>query len=78
MARKEIGRIGQKRFEGTFYEEFLPELRGKRGMDTYREMAEMTIQSGPSFLLSKCLSDKPHGQWSLRETHRRTKKQRNL
>ncbi len=40
MARKEIGRIGQKRFEGTFYEEFLPELRGKRGMDTYREMAE--------------------------------------
>lgn len=40
MARKEIGRIGQKRFEGTFYEEFLPELRGRRGMDTYREMAE--------------------------------------
>ena len=40
MARKEIGRLGQKRFEGTFYEEFLPELRGKRGMDTYREMAE--------------------------------------
>lgn len=40
MARKEIGRIGQKRFEGTFYEEFLPELRGKSGMDTYREMAE--------------------------------------
>ncbi len=40
MARQEIGRIGQKRFEGTFYEEFLPELRGKRGMDTYREMAE--------------------------------------
>ena len=32
--------VGQKRFEGTFYEEFLPELRGKRGMDTYREMAE--------------------------------------
>lgn len=36
----EIGRIGQKRFGGTFYEEFLRELRGKKGIETYREMAE--------------------------------------
>lgn len=41
MARiDEIGRIGQKRYGGTFYEEFLRELRGKKGIETYREMAE--------------------------------------
>lgn len=37
---QEHGRIGQKRYGGTFYEEFLPELRGKKGIETYREMAE--------------------------------------
>jgi len=37
---KELGRIGQKRYGGTFYEEFLKELRGKKGIETYREMAE--------------------------------------
>lgn len=40
MAEKEYGRLGQKRYGGTFYEEFLPELRGKRGVEAYREMAE--------------------------------------
>lgn len=41
MARTdEIGRIGQKRYGGTFYEEFLRELRGKKGIEIYREMAE--------------------------------------
>lgn len=38
--RKEVGRIGQKRYGGHFYEEFLTELRGKRGIETYREMSE--------------------------------------
>lgn len=28
MANKEIGRIGQRRYGGTIYEEFLHELRG--------------------------------------------------
>lgn len=37
---KETGRIGQRRYYGTFYEEFLPELRGKRGTEVYREMSE--------------------------------------
>lgn len=37
---KEIGRIGQRRYGGTFYEEFLHELRGKRGIEVYREMSE--------------------------------------
>ncbi|MDE7298718.1 MAG: hypothetical protein K2N94_07800 [Lachnospiraceae bacterium] len=37
---KEIGRIGQRRYSGTIYEEFLHELRGKRGIEVYREMSE--------------------------------------
>lgn len=37
---KEIGRIGQRRYGGTFFEEFLPELRGKQGIGVYHEMSE--------------------------------------
>lgn len=37
---KEIGRIGQRRYGGIVYEEFLHELRGKRGIETYKEMSE--------------------------------------
>lgn len=40
MANKEFGRIGQRRYGGVIYEEFLPELRGKRGIEVYREMSE--------------------------------------
>ena len=41
MARnKEIGRIGQRRYGGVFYEEFLPELRGRRGVEAFHEMAD--------------------------------------
>ena len=36
---KEIGRIGQRRCGGTFYEEFLPAFRGRRGAGVYREMS---------------------------------------
>lgn len=36
----ELGRIGQRRYGGTIYEEFLPELRGKRGIAVYNEMAD--------------------------------------
>ena len=37
---KEIGRVGQRRYAGTIYEEFLPELRGKRGIAVFHEMSE--------------------------------------
>lgn len=42
---KEIGRIGQLRFyspgsPSIFFEEFLPELRGYRGVEAYQEMAD--------------------------------------
>ena len=36
---KEIGRTGQRRYGGTIYEEFLPKLRGKRGIEVYNEMS---------------------------------------
>lgn len=43
--RTEIGRIGQNRYYGTFgpsvfYEEFLTELHGTRGIQAYQEMAD--------------------------------------
>ncbi len=37
---KEIGRIGQKRYGGFFYEEFLRELQGRKGINVYKEMSE--------------------------------------
>lgn len=35
---KEIGRIGQNRYGGVVYEEFLHELRGRKGVQVYSEM----------------------------------------
>lgn len=40
MSVKEYGRIGQKRWEGQFAEEFLPELSGMNGIRVYREMSD--------------------------------------
>lgn len=37
---KELGRLGQKRYGGFFYEEFLKELQGRKGIETFREMSE--------------------------------------
>ena len=37
---REYGKIGQRRHEGMFSEEFLKALQGKRGIEVYREMAE--------------------------------------
>ena len=39
-SRGEIGRVGQFRYEGTLYEEFLKELHGQRGVEIYKEMAD--------------------------------------
>ena len=36
----EYGRIGQYRYSGMFFEAFLPELRGTRGVQTYYQMSE--------------------------------------
>lgn len=37
---REIGRLGQKRYGGFFYEEFLKDLQGRKGIEVYREMSE--------------------------------------
>ena len=37
---KEYGRTGAKRYGGNFYEEYLPELRGVRGIQIYQEMSD--------------------------------------
>lgn len=37
---KEMGRLGQKRYGGFFYEEFLKELQGRKGVEVFREMSE--------------------------------------
>ena len=50
----EIGRIGQKRWNGVFHEEFLRELQGIRGVEVYREWQTMMIPSAPSCSLSRC------------------------
>ena len=36
---KEIGRVGQRRYGGIFYEEFLSELRGRKGAEVFAEMS---------------------------------------
>ena len=51
MANKEIGRIGQRRYGGTIYEEFLHELRGTRGIEVYRETVSYTHLTLPTILL---------------------------
>ena len=38
ISGNEIGRIGQNRYGGMIFEGFLPELRGRRGVEVYREM----------------------------------------
>lgn len=61
---RELGRIGQLRYGSTgygsiFYEEFLPELQGKRGVEAYTEMADNDATVGAilfaiEMLMRKC------------------------
>ena len=60
---KEIGRIGQKRYGGTFYEEFLPELRGAKGAEVYREMADNDDTVGTILFAIKMLIR--HTRWNI-------------
>lgn len=38
--RNEIGRVGQRRYSGVFFEEFIKELHGQKGIEVYKEMSE--------------------------------------
>ncbi len=40
MINKEIGHAGIRRYGGVFYEEFLSELQGRKGVEAYKEMSE--------------------------------------
>lgn len=59
----EIGRIGQKRYGGIFFEEFLPELQGSRGMKAYREMADNDDTVGAIMFAIKMLIR--HVTWNV-------------
>ena len=60
---KEYGRIGQKRYGGIFYEEFLPELRGQNGVRAYREMADNDDTVGAILFAIKMLIR--HVHWDV-------------
>ena len=51
----EYGAIGQKKYAGTFYEEYLPELLGKRGIETYKEMSESDSVIGSMLFATEML-----------------------
>jgi phage gp29-like protein len=59
----EIGRIGQQRYGGIFYEEFLSELQGSRGMKAYREMADNDDTVGAIMFAIKMLIR--HVSWNV-------------
>jgi phage gp29-like protein len=63
MFMAEIGRIGQLRYGGIFYEEFLPELQGIRGMKAYREMADNDDTVGAIMFAIKMLIR--HVSWNV-------------
>lgn len=64
MKQKEIGRVGQLRYGSgssgsIFFEEFLPELRGLKGVEAYTEMADNDATVGAvlfaiEMLMRKC------------------------
>lgn len=60
---KEHGRIGQNRWNGIFSEEFLPELRGMRGIKVYREMERNDDTIGAILFAIKMLIR--HAVWNV-------------
>ncbi|MCD8195900.1 MAG: DUF935 domain-containing protein [Lachnospiraceae bacterium] len=60
---KEIGRLGQKRYGGVFYEEFLTELRGHRGIAAYQEMADNDDIIGAMLYSIEMLTR--HADWTV-------------
>nr|DAF90096.1 MAG TPA: Portal protein [Siphoviridae sp. ctu061] len=59
----EIGRIGQKRWNGVLYEEFLRDLQGIRGVEVYREMANNDDTIGAILFAIKMLIR--HTVWNI-------------
>ena len=63
MTNKEIGRVGTKRYGGILYEEFLQELRGKNGVQIYREMSSNDDTVGSILFAIKMLIRQ--AEWSV-------------
>ncbi len=61
---REIGRTGAKHYGGIFYEEFLLELRGIRGVRVYEEMSENDDVCGAILFAIKMLIRQ--ASWSIR------------
>ena len=51
----ELGRIGARQYAGRFHEEFLPELRGQRGVQVYTEMSANDSTCGAILFAIKML-----------------------
>ena len=60
---KEYGRIGQNRWDGVFFEEYLPELHGLKGIKVYREMERNDDTVGSILFAIKMLIR--HAIWSV-------------
>lgn len=60
---KEYGRIGQNRWDGVFFEEFLPELHGMKGIKVYREMERNDDTVGAILFAIKMLIR--HATWDV-------------
>ena len=52
---KEYGRVGANRYGGSFFEEFLPELRGAEGIKIYKEMSDNDDMIGAVLFAIKML-----------------------
>lgn len=52
---KEYGRVGANRYGGSFFEEFLPELRGADGIKIYKEMSDNDDMVGAVLFAIKML-----------------------
>lgn len=60
---KEYGRIGQNRWDGMFSEEFLPELRGMKGVKVFKEMSSNDDTVGAILFAIKMIIR--HVVWSV-------------
>lgn len=82
MAR-EIGRLGQYRYGSygsgsIFFEEFLPELRGTRGVQAYTEMADNDATVGAILFAIEMLMRQCEFHVELPGAAKRTARRRSL
>jgi hypothetical protein len=62
---QELGRLGAYRWGGWFYEEFLLELRGRKGVEMFKEMSENDDIIGAILFAIEMLMRQV--EWSVKE-----------